>query len=169
MGTLSLLQGIFPTQGSNPGLPNCRWILYQLGHEGNPYQNHIKQLLSIHNPSRECFIWLFPPIFWSRQVASGILVPQSRIQRVPPAVEALSHGNAREALILSIFKMSAAACFLLHSLRRYFYQCGILHGKIFPVSIILPFWQSILLSHSECIVIGESEILQFSLTMFMRD
>ena len=25
--SLSLLQGIFPTQGSNPGLPRCRWIL----------------------------------------------------------------------------------------------------------------------------------------------
>ena len=25
--------GIFPTQGSNPGLPHCRWILYQLSHK----------------------------------------------------------------------------------------------------------------------------------------
>ena len=32
MGSLSLLQGIFPTQGSNPGLPHCRQILYQLSH-----------------------------------------------------------------------------------------------------------------------------------------
>ena len=31
----SLLQGIFPTQGSNPGLPHCRWILYQLSHKGS--------------------------------------------------------------------------------------------------------------------------------------
>ena len=30
VGSLSLLQGIFPTQGSNPGLPHCRRILYQL-------------------------------------------------------------------------------------------------------------------------------------------
>ena len=30
VGSLSLLQGTFPTQGSNPGLPHCRWILYQL-------------------------------------------------------------------------------------------------------------------------------------------
>ena len=29
MGSLSLLQGIFPTQESNPGLPHCRQILYQ--------------------------------------------------------------------------------------------------------------------------------------------
>ena len=33
---LSLLQGIFPTQGSNPGLPHCRQILYQLSHRGSP-------------------------------------------------------------------------------------------------------------------------------------
>ena len=30
---LSLLQGIFPTQRSNPGLPHCRQILYQLSHK----------------------------------------------------------------------------------------------------------------------------------------
>ena len=33
MGSLSLLQGSFPTQGSNTGLPLCRWILYQLSHK----------------------------------------------------------------------------------------------------------------------------------------
>ena len=36
VGRLSLLQGIFPIQGSNPGLPHCRWILYQLSYQGNP-------------------------------------------------------------------------------------------------------------------------------------
>ena len=35
VGSLSLLQGIFPTQGSNPGL-HCRWILYQMSHKGSP-------------------------------------------------------------------------------------------------------------------------------------
>ena len=34
VGSLSLLQGIFPTQGSNPGLPHCKQILYQLNHKG---------------------------------------------------------------------------------------------------------------------------------------
>ena len=34
---LSLLQGIFPTQGLNPGLLHCRWIIYQLSHKGSPY------------------------------------------------------------------------------------------------------------------------------------
>ena len=36
VGSLSLLQGIFPTQGLNPGLPHCRWILYHLSHKGSP-------------------------------------------------------------------------------------------------------------------------------------
>ena len=36
VGSLSLLQGTFPAQGSNPGLPHCRWILYQLSHKGSP-------------------------------------------------------------------------------------------------------------------------------------
>ena len=36
VGSLSLLQGIFPAQGSNPGLPHCRWILYQLSHRRSP-------------------------------------------------------------------------------------------------------------------------------------
>ena len=36
VGSLSLLQRIFPTQGSNPGLPHCRWLLYQLSHKGSP-------------------------------------------------------------------------------------------------------------------------------------
>ena len=36
VGSLSLLQGIFPTQGSNPGLPHCWQILYQLSHKGSP-------------------------------------------------------------------------------------------------------------------------------------
>ena len=33
MGSLSLLQGIFPTQGWNPGLPHCGRILFQLSHK----------------------------------------------------------------------------------------------------------------------------------------
>ena len=36
VGSLSLLQGIFPTQGFNQGLLHCRRILYQLSHQGSP-------------------------------------------------------------------------------------------------------------------------------------
>ena len=37
-GSLSLLQGISPTQGSNPGLPHRRWISHQLSHLGRPFE-----------------------------------------------------------------------------------------------------------------------------------
>ena len=36
VGCHALLQGIFPTQGLNPGLPHYRWILYHLSHTGKP-------------------------------------------------------------------------------------------------------------------------------------
>ena len=48
VGSSSLLQGIFPTQESNPGLLHCRQILYQLSKQGSP---RIKEanLLKIRN------------------------------------------------------------------------------------------------------------------------
>ena len=39
VGSLSFLQGISPIQGSNPGLPHCGQILYQLSHKGSPRGN----------------------------------------------------------------------------------------------------------------------------------
>ena len=36
VGCHFLLQGIFPTQGSNPGLPSCGRILNCLNHQGDP-------------------------------------------------------------------------------------------------------------------------------------
>ena len=39
-GSRSLLQGIFPTQGSNPGLLHCRWILYQLSYQDGGCKMH---------------------------------------------------------------------------------------------------------------------------------
>ena len=53
VGSYSLLQGIFPTQGSNPGLWSCRQILYCLSHQRSPpHHNYLV-------PS----LWLFPQKF----------------------------------------------------------------------------------------------------------
>ena len=41
VGSLSLLQGIFPAQGLNPGLLHCRWILYWLSHKGSHHRGQI--------------------------------------------------------------------------------------------------------------------------------
>ena len=35
-GCCVLLWAIFPTQGSNPGIPHCRQVLYHLRHQGSP-------------------------------------------------------------------------------------------------------------------------------------
>ena len=40
MGCHALLQGIFPTQESNPGLLHCRQILYHLSHQGSPGEQY---------------------------------------------------------------------------------------------------------------------------------
>ena len=41
VGSLFLLQGIFPTQASNPGLLHCKRILYQLSHQGSPWGHQV--------------------------------------------------------------------------------------------------------------------------------
>ena len=41
VGCHALPQGIFLTQGSNPGLLHCRQILYRLSHQGSPCLRHI--------------------------------------------------------------------------------------------------------------------------------
>ena len=50
VGSLSLLQGIFPSQGSNPGLPHCRWFLYQP--QGKPKNTGVGSLSLLQ--------WIFP-------------------------------------------------------------------------------------------------------------
>ena len=62
VGSLCLLQGIFPTQGLNPGLPHCRRILHQLGHQGNTHLWSM-QYLSVHPLSP--LSQLFPSSLWS--------------------------------------------------------------------------------------------------------
>ena len=48
VGCHALHQGIFPTQGSNPGFPHCRQILYHLSHQGSPLFLIFKKRLFIY-------------------------------------------------------------------------------------------------------------------------
>ena len=60
MGSHSLLQGIFSTQGLNPGLPNCRGILHRLSHQGSlktQTELYLLKWVSLHTPV--LFIYLF--------------------------------------------------------------------------------------------------------------
>ena len=49
VGSLSILQGIFPTQGLNQGLLRCRWILYQLSHQRSYKRNSVTYLKEFEN------------------------------------------------------------------------------------------------------------------------
>ena len=49
VGSHSLPQGIFPTQGSNPGLLLCRWILYQLSYQGSLLYGYTTIFSFIHS------------------------------------------------------------------------------------------------------------------------
>ena len=50
VGSLSLLQGIFPTQGSNLGLLHCRWILYQLNYSSVQFSSVAQSCLTLCDP-----------------------------------------------------------------------------------------------------------------------
>ena len=54
VGSLSFLQGIFPTQESNWGLLHCRWLLYQLSYQGSFYSK-------IEMKVQRCPIYPLPP------------------------------------------------------------------------------------------------------------
>ena len=73
VGCHALLQGIFPTQGLNPGLPHCRWILYHVNHQRSPIlvtkpKYCFFQLFLIRmQASREqelCSVYLFKSSTW---------------------------------------------------------------------------------------------------------
>ena len=100
VGSLSLLQGIFPTQGSNPGLPHCRRILYQLSHKGSPFkETYSEQEKEVTVTVSECLLCARPcakcfPIASSPQLVGGggvgtttatvrALVSQKRMLRLP--------------------------------------------------------------------------------------
>ena len=51
VGRHSLLQGIFPTQGLNPGLLHCRQILHRLNHQGSPFSYGSPSKLASSPPS----------------------------------------------------------------------------------------------------------------------
>ena len=50
VGCHALLQGIFPSQGSNPGLPRCRRVLYCLSHQGSHQRSYFSFIYGLPSP-----------------------------------------------------------------------------------------------------------------------
>ena len=72
--SLSLLRGIFPIQGSNPGLLHCRQILYQLSHQERPVDTQWE--------FRSTFFYLIAVYLWARDFTSlslSWIIPKMRI------------------------------------------------------------------------------------------
>ena len=62
MGCHSLLQGIFPTQGLNPGLPHCRRALYPLSHQKRPGNQRRAQVTGLERTwARICQLQALTP------------------------------------------------------------------------------------------------------------
>ena len=80
VGSLSLLQWIFPTEESNRGLLHCRRILYQLSYEGTSYQILIKVLLT-SAAVQETWLW---SLGWEDPLEEGMATPSSILAwRIP--------------------------------------------------------------------------------------
>ena len=78
VSSLSFLQGIFPTQGSNPGLLHCRQILYHLNQQGSPIKCVLLLLLLLSHFSR---VRLFAtPWIEARQASLSITNSQSSLR-----------------------------------------------------------------------------------------
>ena len=56
VGCHAVLQGIFLTQGSNTGLPGCRWILCHLSHQGSLLIYNSWLVLSLLTPTLPAFV-----------------------------------------------------------------------------------------------------------------
>ena len=78
VGRCSLLQGVFPSQGSNRSLPPCKWILYHLSHRKAIYDF---QFSSFQSLSR---VWLFvTPWIAARQASLSITNSRSLLRLMP--------------------------------------------------------------------------------------
>ena len=86
MGCYFLLQGIFPTQGSNPHLLHCRQILYPLSHLGIPPKSSLPSipLLPLSpkaTPSPPLFILPKPPPIHSSKTSAVKVIRELQVAK----------------------------------------------------------------------------------------
>ena len=94
VGSHSLLQGIFPTQGSNLGLLHCRQILYCLSHQGRPKDAAAKVLHSISKFVSKCK-QICKTQQWLQNWKMSIFIP------IPKKSNAKEYSDYRTILLMS--------------------------------------------------------------------
>ena len=84
VGSQSLLQGIFSTQGLNPGLPHCRWLLYQLNHQGSPRENikNTSYQITFQLPATNLLLYIFSICFCFPFVFSFFVFSRNFLQAI---------------------------------------------------------------------------------------
>ena len=80
VGCHFLLQGIFPTQGSNPGLQHCRQILYQLNYKTSSFSHLLFSSIIKHCSLRK---GILSP-FWSVSVSRSVMPDSLRPHGLQP-------------------------------------------------------------------------------------
>ena len=83
MGCNVLLQGIFPTQGLNPGLLHCRQMLYHVSHQGSPQTDifqgkTVKVYWWLFQVKANCFWWSLQTGTEKRLISVTSYLPSAR-------------------------------------------------------------------------------------------
>ena len=75
-------------QGSNPGLPHCRWILYCLSHQGSPSRDHVpstgsgpsysQMMFHFQHPIAQTFL-MTPVKIWSPDLGGWLCWPKGHL------------------------------------------------------------------------------------------
>ena len=104
MGSLSLLQGVFPTQELNQGLLHYSWILYQLSYQGSPIYTYIHVYIYISVCVCVC-VCVYLHILrrsWSYPLLKGSSRPRNRTGASCIAGSFFTNWAIREALYIYI-------------------------------------------------------------------
>ena len=134
VGSLSLIQGIFPTQGSNPGLPHCRRALHQLSYKGSP---RILEWVVYPFSSRSWVSWIARGFFTSWVIREALL-PRTTLFNWLINLAALSLSWGMQDLLVLAHRLLVATCgtwFPHQGLNTgsLHWECGVLatgpHGK----------------------------------------
>ena len=90
----SLLQGIFLTQESNPGLPHCRHILYHLSHQRYVYMYNSITLLYTWNSVQFSLSVLWDTVTpWTAALQASLSITNSRSPPKPVSIELVMPSN----------------------------------------------------------------------------
>ena len=146
VGCHFLLQGIFPTQGSNPGLLHCRQTLYHLSHRASYHGSQTQNGLALPTPAA-CYFFL--PLGLSTLATTAFFL--SLVRSMPPVATRYSH------ILSSLIPPTLFLGLLAHlnSFQPFKYQC-----KKFPYFIDLPDWARF--SHSQALEYHKSPLSTYS-------